>query len=635
MVYHKMYNFKFSRTFFIKLKSFIKNLIKRLTIPIGVYLYAEKARRKMKVNQDEKAIQILIKGSKAYPSNYQILVQLVDLLMKNKKWKQAIDQWKTIFKIKKGRLDAQAYLGYSEALQFDKKIKQSEGILIRGLKQYPSNGKISMKLAENLTTQKKWEEAKDVWSNFFEIERENLPINVFLKGALVYRKLRDYEYAETIIKNGIDRYPKNKKLLIAYADLAIYKMDWNESLKRLENACSFYQKDIPMNIYIKKSMVNQIIGNISEANHIFDYILENYKERIENDKLGYRKIVVFNNGESKIEFYKMLRKTETAVITFDSLNMVWKNKPFGFKLLSRQNIDIIAVRKKRPNTHHQDLSVGEFYNSVHLMLNKYYHRVAYGYSLGGYTSLYYGSCVDCTILSLAPRLSIHPKYGKTKQIQKYEFKHSLSLPYNPKNSSIIVYDPKEQLDNTFVKEDVIKAYPNSTLVDIPYGGHGIAPHLLRMGLLKDFILTVINKNETPKYDRTKKVKSNIYFRVLGQACLKRNKLKWARALAERSVGLLPDDKYGIKLKINVLMKMKKYDEALEYAKTATTTVPDVLEVREMLINLYMKTGDIYSAEKDLKNAIDYFGTTDKLTKWTKIIKEKKMKHKNNSMLTQD
>ncbi|WP_188454992.1 tetratricopeptide repeat protein [Virgibacillus oceani] len=608
-----------------KIKIWIKDHNNRLTMPKGSYTVLKEA-NDVHANNPEKAIHLLSKALESYPNSYPIRAMLVDFAMTQKNWELAIEQWDVIFKLKKKKVKVPAYLGFAKALKQNNNNKKAENILKAGLKYYPKNIKLMQEYAENLITQKKWSKATEMWDKLLDAEIDNLPVNSYIRAALSYRKLGDYWKAEQILERGMKKYTANKRLRVSYADIAIYKKEWDAALLRLKKACGQYKQKAPMNLVIKRSMIYQIIGNHSESNRLFQYVLDNYHEEIQNDSKGYRKIVLFNNGESRIEFYKRLQKTESVIVTFDSLNMVWKNPSFGFKLLTRQNLDIIAVRKKQPNTQHQDLTIDEFYKAVNGMVeSSYKHKIAYGYSLGGYTSLYYGASINCTILSLAPRLSIHPKYGKPKEIGKSEFKHSLSLPYNSAISPIVVYDPKEKLDNRYVQEEVTRAFPCARLIKIPYGGHGIAPHLLRMGLLKEFILKVIEE-EVPRYDRKKKSKSNIYYRVLGQACLKRNKLKWARDLSEKSLELLSTDKYGIKLKINVLKKQGNYDEAINYAKKAVDLVPKVIEIREQLIDLYLETGDMKKANEELMNAIDKFGRTETL----KRLEERLVTQKNSN-----
>src|SRR5690606_1189564 len=122
------------------------------------------------------------------------------------------------------------------------------------------------------------------------------------------------------------------------------------------------------------------------------------------------------------------------------------------------------------------------------------------------------------------------------------------------------------------------------LIKIPYGGHGIAPHLLKMGVLKKYVITFINK-EIPYYDRKLKIKSYIYFRNLGSECLKHNKLSWALHLAETSLSMEPSDLNGIKLKIKVLKRLNKINEAKNFTKKAASLLPNNLDLRLYLVDI--------------------------------------------------
>src|SRR5699024_9687470 len=127
-----------------------------------------------------------------------------------------------------------------------------------------------------------------------------------------------------------------------------------------------------------------------------------------------------------------------------------------------------------------DIMQSDFLNVVTQIIKGYKDKMDYGFSLGAYNAQYITSLLHCRILAYSPRSSIHAHLGRTKIIHKYEMKHDLAHPYNDKITPIIVYDPKNDLDHTYIQKSVLKSFPNAKLVKIPYGGHGIAPHLLKM-----------------------------------------------------------------------------------------------------------------------------------------------------------
>src|SRR5699024_9004367 len=328
-------------------------------------------------------------------------------------------------------------------------------------------------------------------------------------------------------------------------------------------------------------------------------------------KLGYRKMILFDNGESRIEFYKKLKYVNQVVVTFDSINMVWENDPFSYKFISKKDVDIIAIRKRYKKTYQQDLSQESFVQATETVSDKYADKVAYGFSLGAYNALYYASLINCRILSLSPRLSIHPKYGRKNVIPKYDFKDNISLPYDEKATPLIVYDSKNVVDNTYIQNEVIKQYPNAILIDIKYGSHGMAPHLLRMGQLKEFVESTLD-NKIPRYNRKLRVNSNIYYRRLSAECLKHKKYNWALNLVNKSLELLSKDIYAINLKVDILFKRNEYDEALKFIKKIIYEDPKKLRYRILLIRTYIKLNRIEESCKELTKSINDFGNKKSL-----------------------
>lgn len=520
---------------------------------------------------------LILETRKKNVNNYYLNKEIISKSMKLKKWELAVNYWpKVIYGKKRPSIDS--YLSYIHALKSSGKNDTTVHVLQEAILRFPKNNKLKIKLFEQLILSKKWDEAIDLWEQeLYYIAKKDKRILVSIIKA--YKKRGIYGRAEQIIKDGLkDNY--DSIMLMEYVDIAIRQKKWELALYRIKVYFKDDQTNSSFEIKIIEIMLMKILGK-EESKDFYN----NYKNHIKDSKRNYRRITIFNNGETKIDYYKKLNHNNSVIITFDSANMIWKNPPFAFKLLIRQNVDIIAVRKRRAKAKHQDLSREEFYNVVNKLVTTYKETLAYGYSLGGYTSLYYGSMLECNILSLAPRLSMHPVFGKEGKMDPINFKHIQHIPCNKNINPVIVFDPKQRLDNTYVQEGLINSFPNAHLIKIPYGGHGIAPHLLRTGQLKKFILTLINENEIPVYDSTKKRESNIYLRVLAQACYNRNKINWARQLVESSLKLKADDLYAIRLKIKILKKQENYKEALDYTSGVIKLMPKEKTLKRALTEL--------------------------------------------------
>src|SRR5699024_2366697 len=162
---------------------------------------------------------------------------------------------------------------------------------------------------------------------------------------------------------------------------------------------------------------------------------------------------------------------------------------------------------------------------------------------------------------------------------------------------------------------------NGRFIEICYGGHGMARHLLHMGVLKDYIITFIHQNQVPTYNRHNKGKSPIYFRLLAKECLKHNKLKWAENLVNTSLQMLPNDKYAVEVKVSILRRKELYDEARSVLATAVKENPKELKHRLILIDLLYDCGKQESAKKEFYRTFEAFGSKEELKKREKKIQD--------------
>lgn len=534
-------------------KNLLRKSLKRIIIVfdniLGIF-YIYRGNKRIEL-EEEKAYLLFKKGVDRYPKNYILNKKLALLEMDKNNWQQSLQHWEIVYYLNK-KPTPDIYLKYSEALRENNEIKKSEKILKAGNAKYPKNQAIICKLADITVERKDWKKVVKYMECYFSLSQSTKPpFDKYMRLLNGYMELGNFNKAEDIIMKALEKYP-NQHLEIQrkYIDILIRKKDWSPAIEKIEKLLEFVN-DFEYNI--KLSMLQQIVGDYNASQFTFKNALVLHKDIVKQDQKGYKKIIVYDNGESRIEFYKKLQITESVMITFDSINMEWQNPPFAFKLLMRQNLDIIAIRKRKKRTYQQDLTQSAFLNVVTPIIKGYKDKMAYGFSLGAYNALHFSSLLNCRILAYSPRLSIHPQFGRTKIIPKFEMKHDLTHPYNDAITPIIVYDPKNDLDHTYIQKNVLKSFPNAKLVKIPYGGHGIAPHLLKMGVLKEFLMTFIDGG-IPHYNRDLKVKSNIYYRNLGEKCFKHNKFKWALDLSQRALEISPSDEKAMKLKTKALNK---------------------------------------------------------------------------------
>ena len=277
-------------------------------------------------------------------------------------------------------------------------------------------------------------------------------------------------------------------------------------------------------------------------------------------KDGYGRLIVFDNGKTKVEFYTklfdathQLTEPRQLVITFDIMTQTWDGKPYTYKALSPFNYDFLAVRKRAKLDFHQDFSRADFLGVAAPIAALYSEVVAFGQSLGGYSALYYGTQLKhCRILATAPRNPQNPKYSGEPYGNAELFMHELEMPGHHSATPTIVFDPKNRQDNRYVEKSLRRAFPKARFIPYPYTGHSITRYLLEVGILKSTTLGFCDGIPFPDFDCTLRGSSAEYLRNLAKRNFAAGRRKWALALALRAkeLGTYPELTNALLNKIN-------------------------------------------------------------------------------------
>lgn len=568
--------------------------------------FLKHGRRLLNNNDKIGALQVFDSGIARYKYSVKLHLEAARLNMEMDNHASSLLHLGYVVDLKKN-ITADTYTHYAMLLYRNNQVSKSVKTLESGIEKYPNHIGLLENMIQIANSQEDWKRSATYLQQYFSIV-DISPLDIhFWELITAYEKLHLYDEATKLLQETMIAFPNEDRLNTALLEIGLKMKAWTLCIDCLQRN-GFYQSSKENMVTL--SMLYQIVGEAEKSRGVFSELLRQYGDHIGKDQDGYRKLIVFDNGESRIEFYKQLRWTDSIIVTFDSINMKWDDPSFAFNLLQRQNLDIVAIRKRTAKTYQQDLTQNDFLHIVEPLLKGYKDKMAYGFSLGAYNALHFASLLDCRILAFSPRLSIHPIYGRTKIIPKFEMKQDLTQPDNDRISPIIVYDPKNKLDHRYIHEHLLKAFPRTRLIKHPYGGHGVVPHLRDMGLLKDFVLTFI-RNGVPHYDKSKKGQSYAYLTNLGKACLKHHKLKWADQLANRALVLKEDD-VSLKLKMNVLKQQANFAELITFSKKAIEKKPKQLDFRLFLIDAYLESGNHEQAVQNIETAENIFGEDKRL-----------------------
>lgn len=511
----------------------------------------------------------------------------------------------------------QGYLQLSSILEELNQPKSAMQILQEGLQVYPT----SMQLHQaTWTFYSKHQIQNGKLKHIPRTIKRRLqkgPINFFNILESVLLKKHYNEAYLALIKARLQENPEQISLLTKVIQQLLNLGYFKETLPYFETLKSLAKDSESLaKLHMKIGMVYILSGNFEEAEKQFSYCREAFADILETIyPEQYEKLVIFNNGESLIEYYKYIYPTKKVVATFDAIDKTNTAKPFAYKILKKKQVDLISLRRRTLNNYHQDLSREDYYQAIKKLVSYYNKRFAYGTSLGGYNALYLGSMIpNIKILAMAPRNPAHPIYG-TKERKTAKFNHPLSHPVNKDLRPIVLFDPKERIDNPYITKEIMHSYPNGIYKEFYFAGHRVPTYLREIGVLKEVVSLFLGGKPIPDYDRKLHRKSAEYHRVLGIHCRRHNKLRWALDLANRSIELAPKYDRSLALRIEILQKLKRYDDCIVYANEA-------IQIHPKLDRFYILLADAYEGKGEFIKAIEVLTSANKKKVKSRKIKEK-------------
>jgi hypothetical protein len=285
--------------------------------------------------------------------------------------------------------------------------------------------------------------------------------------------------------------------------------------------------------------------------------------------------VLLEDDDTLIEHFLRGGEGGTLVVTFDPILYLWTRPPFGHEFLRKQQLDVVAVRKKREHFY-QPLSREAFMAAVAPVTARYARVVSYGSSLGAYAALYFGRDEPWTVIASSPRNSTHPVFGARVWQQKAAWQHARFGPETtPLCQAVIIFDPRDPIDHRYIEGEVLPQFARAEVMRVPYSGHPSNQFLGDIGFIAPFVRAVLADGERPALQRrANRARSATYHQVLAQACLQHGHLAWAETLITRALALNPKGMLAHRTRGMVFLAQQRWDDALAALEPALAVDPN-------------------------------------------------------------
>ena len=148
--------------------------------------------------------------------------------MRRKDWPEAIRIWALMRE--KCPENPRGYVGGIAALKENRNFEAADTLALEGMKKFPEESKLYAEYGDIATRRKDWLEAIKRWALMREKFPEHSP--GYIGGVTALKKNKDFEAADALILEGLEKFPNEPKLYKQYGDIAARKKNWPEAIRR-------------------------------------------------------------------------------------------------------------------------------------------------------------------------------------------------------------------------------------------------------------------------------------------------------------------------------------------------------------------------------------------------------------------
>ena len=187
------------------------------------------------------------------------------MAMQAEKWPEAIQCWQDVLKEYRRKAPAGIYVKLARAHREQGDLEAAEAVAQQGHQHYPEEMKFVVELAEVAVARSRWEEAIRYWQSVLDLHRENAPARIYIKLTRAYRRQGEVQTAKTVAKQGLQIYPKETKLAVELAGIAMAQRDWTEAIQLWQALLAYQARPKLPEIYANLALAQRKQGDSNTA----------------------------------------------------------------------------------------------------------------------------------------------------------------------------------------------------------------------------------------------------------------------------------------------------------------------------------------------------------------------------------
>jgi GT2 family glycosyltransferase/spore maturation protein CgeB/tetratricopeptide (TPR) repeat protein len=211
------------------------------------------------------AAAVIDDGSSRHPNHPGLTAEHAEIAMTRRDWPEAIKRWQAMLQAQPETAPASVYSRLARAHRIFGDLPAAETVVQTGLARHRNDVGLAAEYAELAMAQRLWPEAIKRWQAIVAAGGVPAPASAYLRLARAHRLHGDLPAAEAVIRDGLQRHPRDLELTAEHAEIASARQDWTEAIARWQAIVDNWGPKAPASAYVQLARLHRSQGDCGAA----------------------------------------------------------------------------------------------------------------------------------------------------------------------------------------------------------------------------------------------------------------------------------------------------------------------------------------------------------------------------------
>ncbi len=225
-------------------------------------------------------IKVVYPGLSDLPQKMQKDIAQAKEASTARKWREAAQRWEAVYNACTDCIPPEVIAKLGQSYRYVGYNDRAETLLHDAVLEFPGYMAVAVEYAYIAAARKDWSEAILRWKALLNNFGDKNSGYIFSNLANAYSKIQDFDSAEGIAKQGLEKYPNYIPLHTVYAECAMSKQEWTAAMARWKVILNKQGPKASGNIYRRMSVALRCCRSFDAAEEYTRQACANYPDDI-------------------------------------------------------------------------------------------------------------------------------------------------------------------------------------------------------------------------------------------------------------------------------------------------------------------------------------------------------------------